>query len=163
MAGPAFDAETYRTWRTAAGLPRVDRALRDLYARLDAEVASHEPVCRISGRCCRFREFGHRLYVTGLEIAWFLRQLPAEQHREPDAADPAGTCPYQLRGLCSTHTIRPMGCRVFFCQPGSEDWQNELYEFYLAELRDLHDREGLAYRYLDWIAGLEAAAEVTKR
>lgn len=178
-------------WHDAARRPAVDAAIRTLYARLDADVAARGPTCWVSGKCCNFDAFGHRLYVTALEIAWFLQQvapspgvdrqagrdatsvggradatLPLPQlaagPAEPDAPLPAA-CVYQVDGLCTTHVMRPLGCRIFFCQQGTEHWQNELYEQYLSELRTLHERHGLPYRYLEWRAGLVEARAATSR
>ena len=50
-----------------------------------------------------------------------------------------------------------MGCRVFFCERGTQQWQNELYEAFLARLRALHDDLDLPYRYMEWRGGLEEA------
>ena len=75
--------------------------------------------------------------------------------RLPQLAEHAGACPYQVEGLCSTHTIRPLGCRVFFCQAGTEAWQQDLYESFLRRLTRLHEQLDVPYRYMDWIAGLE--------
>jgi hypothetical protein len=52
-----------------------------------------------------------------------------------------------------------MGCRVFFCQEGTQGWQQELYEQFLAELRRMHEDRGLPYRYMEWRAGLREAGE----
>jgi Fe-S-cluster containining protein len=170
-------------WAAAAARPAVDEALRKLYAELDTAVAARGPTCWTSGRCCKFVEFDHRLYVTGLEIAWFLQQVelpktPGEGQtvgadpppslpgvpgvRLPQWAEHAGACPYQIGGLCSTHAVRPLGCRIFFCQAGTEAWQQDLYEEFLAKLQRLHREEGLPYRYMDWIAGLTEAAEAAR-
>jgi len=156
-------------------LPAVDVGLRDLYAELDAAIAAKGPTCWSSGKCCKFDEFGHRLYVTGLEIAWFMRQVgeakaeagndvTESRIRLPQFAElsmprPGGACAYQIDGLCSTHTVRPLGCRIFFCQQGTEAWQQDLYEAFLKRLQNLHDQHGLEYRYMDWIAGLSQAAQ----
>ena len=156
----------------------IDAAIRALYADLDAAVAERGPVCNASGRCCRFEEFGHRLYVTGLEIAWFLQEagsrasavgdatqqaahqdLPLQQlasASEPQTLTP--NCPYQIDGLCSTHTIRPLGCRVFFCEEGTEDWQQDTTERFLDRLKQLHTEHDLPYAYMEWRAGLAEAA-----
>ncbi|MEM8739092.1 MAG: hypothetical protein AAGG38_11530 [Planctomycetota bacterium] len=166
----------WRAWRDAAARPGVDDKLRELYAELDASVAARGPTCWASGECCRFEAYGHRLYVTGLEIAWFLGQVErgagtgAEAGgnrgggraegggvRLPQFAEEAGSCPYQVGGRCGEHGVRPMGCRVFFCQAGTEAWQQALYEDFLGRLRGLHEAEGVAYRYMDWIAGLNEA------
>lgn len=167
----------WNAWRQAAALPEIDVALRELYAEIDAAVAAKGPTCWTSGKCCKFDEFGHRLYVTGLEIAWFLAQVQGVDSgsggfssvdstgsssgggvRLPQFAEHSGACPYQIGGLCSTHTVRPLGCRIFFCQQGTEAWQQDLYETFLRRLRLLHDEQALEYRYMDWIAGLDAAA-----
>lgn len=160
-------------WRAAAARPAIDADLRALYADVDAAIAQRGPTCWTSGKCCKFDTFGHRLYVTALEVAWFLGQVdgPADAGadaagavpvagggiRLPQMAETAGACPYQLAGRCSTHAVRPLGCRIFFCQAGTEDWQQDLYESFLTRLRAMHERHGVDYRYLDWIAGLEVA------
>ncbi len=43
----------------------------EILAELDADVAGRRPVCRASGRCCKFEAYGHRLYVTGVELEFF--------------------------------------------------------------------------------------------
>jgi len=164
-------------WRAAARRAVIDAAIRDLYARLDADIAARGPTCWQSGKCCKFGSYGHRLYVTGLEIAWFLGHLrsavgdrrsgkssqtvaamalPQIADRTSQTADSPDACPYQIDGLCSTHAIRPLGCRIFFCQQGTQDWQQDLYEGYLKQLRTLHDAHGLEYRYMEWRDGLRA-------
>lgn len=169
----------WASWRDASVVPGINGALRDLYAELDAAIVAKGPMCWSSGKCCKFDDFGHRLYVTGLEIAWFLGQvgsagpqggsLKSEARnaetdrglRLPQLAEHPGACPYQTNGLCSTHTIRPLGCRVFFCQQGTEAWQQDLYEAFLKRLQTLHDEHGLEYRYMDWIAGLNEAEQAS--
>jgi len=157
---PSPSQDLWPAWRSAATQPAIDAAIADLYKRLDADIASRSPTCWVSGRCCNFDAFGHKLYVTGLEIAWMLAKVPRE---EPPHADwPArltvdGTCPFQVSRLCTVHTIRPLGCRIFFCQQGTEGWQQELYESYLTDLRRLHDEHALEYRYMEWRGGLRDA------
>lgn len=165
---PTDNATPWTTWRDAAARPEIDVALRTLYAELDDAITQRGPTCWSSGKCCKFDDFGHRLYVTGLEIAWFLGQCgtrdaergtddPPVGIRLPQLAEHPGACPYQIDGLCSTHTVRPLGCRIFFCQRGTEAWQQDLYETYLDRLRRFHEAQQLEYRYMDWIAGLDEA------
>ncbi len=159
-------------WWDATGRSAVDQSLRRLYADLDAAVAARGPRCDASGRCCQFDAYGHRLYVTGLEIAWLLRQLPAAPDPNPQEPSPRpasalnilpqtppleGGCRFQKDRLCTVHRVRPMGCRVFFCEKGTEDWQHALYEDFLARLRRLHDAHTLPYAYLEWRHGLQEA------
>jgi len=148
-------------WFAAVDQPAVDQAIAALYTDLDVEVARYQPRCDQSGRCCRFESFGHRLYVTALEIARFLRHAPVVSPPARTAtALPIFTeplpdaCPYQLDGLCSVHTIRPHGCRIFFCQEGSEVWQQTLYETYLDRLKQMHAQWQLPYQYMEWRQGL---------
>lgn len=119
-------------------------------------MAALPATCARSGRCCHFDRFGHRLYVTALEIAWLVRQLPDEAIRTIDRQALATTdgCPFQRDRLCSVHALRPLGCRVFLCDRSTEADQNRLYEGYLADLRHLHDQHDIAYRYIEWRAGL---------
>lgn len=153
----------WRAWFDASARQAIDEAISDLYRRLGERVAQRGPVCWASGRCCNFDAYGHRLYVTGLETAWVLRRVHdrAEVRGQTGASstklpivDARGRCVYQIDGLCSIHDARPMGCRVFFCQRGAEHWQHELYEQFLGELKAMHDKNGLPYRYMEWRAAL---------
>lgn len=66
------------------------------------------------------------------------------------AARARGGCPFQLANLCGVHTIKPLGCRVYFCDQAAETWQQELSERLLGQIRDIHDRHQLPYRYGEW-------------
>jgi Fe-S-cluster containining protein len=166
----SLDAESaaqWRQWAAAVAEPDCDRAVGELYDRVDAAVAERGPACRASGRCCHFDTWGHRLYVTGLEIAWLLNRLDAEPRRtlvesRAEIADFDG-CLFQVDRLCRVHRIRPLGCRLFFCDRDSSDWQHAAYERFLHDLQRLHERLGLPYRYLEWRAGLREAASVIDR
>ena len=155
----APDTELWRQWFDTVAEPATDRAIRELYSALDDAVTAYGPTCWISGKCCNFQNYGHRLYVTGLEIAWFLhqRRQDAEPITHPDDAETTGACPYQVNQLCTAHRTRPTGCRVFFCQHGTEDWQHGIYEHYLAQFRALHERLGVTYQYMEWLTGLDEA------
>lgn len=174
----ANNAQHWQVWQTAAKQGAIDLAIRALYRDLDAAVVERGPVCNTSGRCCRFEEYGHRLYVTGLEIAWFMQAVgsresgvgkasassdvslnqfaPATSHHPPATPD---ACPYQIDGLCSVHAIRPLGCRVFFCEAGTEDWQQDTTERFLNRLKALHAEHGLPYAYMEWRMGLAEASK----
>ncbi|HZJ69582.1 MAG TPA: hypothetical protein VFF36_01525 [Planctomycetota bacterium] len=115
--------------------------LAALYAHVDAEIAARRPRCELSGRCCDFERSDHRLYATDLETA----AARAAAGGVPDA--PSGRCPWYVDGLCRNRAGRPLGCRVYFCDPGWESEMPAVYERYHAELRAVHDRHGLPYRY----------------
>ncbi len=130
---------------------RARVALEQLYDRIQTETDHRRPRCEVSGRCCRFEEYGHRLYVTALELAVFTAKLA---EREYSVQDNPGRCPFQAGGLCSVHSIRPMGCRLFFCDSSSRQWQEEQYEKFHGEVKALHDELDVPYSYMEWIAGL---------
>ena len=51
----------------------VDRSAQDR----DRAVAELAPVCRLSGRCCRFEEYGHTLFLSAAEAAVLIAELDA--------------------------------------------------------------------------------------
>jgi len=144
-------------WFDAAANPSVAEALNDLRNMVDRAVADRQPVCEASGRCCRFESFGHRLFVTGLEAAHVVRSLTSDRVRAAtDVAE--GACQLQHGGRCSIHETRPLGCRIFFCDPTADAWQQRLYESMQRTIRTIHDTHALPYRYMEWRAALREAA-----
>jgi Fe-S-cluster containining protein len=137
--------------------PEVRRAVARLYGQIQEATDQRRPRCVMSGRCCRFEEYGHRLFVTTMELACFHHELQAmragdSSHRR-SSWDGSG-CPFQRSKLCSVHAIRPMGCRLFFCDATAEQWQQALYEQCHGELRRLHDELQVPYRYMEWRTAL---------
>ena len=61
--------------RDAATRWQVRDAVISVYAAVQKEIDARRPLCVISGRCCRFEEYGHRLYVTTIELAVFTNDL----------------------------------------------------------------------------------------
>ncbi len=144
---------------SAASRAEVSDAVGGVYAALGDAIELRRPICVTSGRCCRFEEFGHRLFVTTMEMAAFVRDLGAER-TIPERVQRWGGrgCPFQVGGLCSVHAIRPFGCRVFFCDATSTGWQSEQYERFHKELKRLHEALGVPYFYVEWRAALAALA-----
>ena len=65
---------------------KVHAAVLALYREVDAAVAAAGPVCVASGRCCRFKEYGHVLFLSNLEAAILLESAPAyERPARPTA------------------------------------------------------------------------------
>jgi Fe-S-cluster containining protein len=139
--------------RSAAARPELRAAVNEVYQRVQREVDARRPVCAASGRCCRFEDYGHRLYVSTLELAAFQHEL--EQARAegrvgvPEPWDGKG-CPFQVSKLCGVHPFRPFGCRMFFCDETSTEWQNQAYERFHGELKQLHETLGVPYAYVEW-------------
>ena len=157
MPGEPDNPNTLRAWIAAARDPQIVGELELLYQHIAQEVARHQPRCTQSGRCCHFDAWGHRLYVTGLEAAYLFTRL--DHPLTPDdiaRARTDGGCPFQNSLLCSVHPIRPLGCRVYYCDQADHGWQEALTEHTLAEFRALHDRHALEYRYGEWRTMLAA-------
>jgi Fe-S-cluster containining protein len=133
---------------SASARPDVHAAVKQIYADVQNQIDLRRPLCQLSGRCCRFEEFGHRLYVTTLELATFLHDL--QQMNLPIPSPNPGGCIFQKNKLCSVHTIRPFGCRLFFCDSTSTDWQHEQYQLFHSRLKSLHDQLNVPYFYLEW-------------
>jgi hypothetical protein len=118
-AGPEVPEELYRL-------------VRELYREVDAAVAAAGPVCEASGRCCRFKEYGHVLFLSNLEAAVLLAEAPPyEQPVSPDF------CPFQKDRLCSAREPRPLGCRIYHCDPAYQETGNQITESFLKRLKQL--------------------------
>ena len=132
----------------------VRAQLTQLYDDLDAEVAAQGPVCLVSGRCCRFEEYGHTLFITAVEAALLVADAP----NPPRPPDDGSTCPWQDRaGRCTARGARPLGCRVYFCDPAYEGKAEALTETYLGRLRRLVEAQGLPWAYAPLHDHLRAA------
>jgi Fe-S-cluster containining protein len=116
-------------------------ALQALYAELDAEIARLGPACALSGRCCRFEEYGHTLFLSAPEAALLVAEAPAPSR----PLDEGATCPWQdAEGRCTARAARPLGCRVYFCDPSYQPRAPELSERYISRLKRLvadHDED----------------------
>src|SRR5688572_232070 len=67
----AMDQALRQAVEEAARSADVRGAVEAIYAELEVDIDRRRPRCDASGRCCRFEEFGHRLYVTTVELATF--------------------------------------------------------------------------------------------
>lgn len=153
-----------RAWLAAAAGPaRAD--LDAVYSAIEQEVRSRGPACWASGRCCHFERTGHRLFVTGLEAAHTaLAAAPgALTPLTIDEALARGGCPLQAGNLCTAHAIRPLGCRVYFCDRSASTWQRDLSERWLARVRTIHDAHAIPYLYGEWRAMLRLIADELAR
>jgi len=122
--------------------PAVAEAVRAIYAAADREVAEAGPRCEASGRCCRFTEWGHVLFLSHLELAVLLDGAPA--YTKPVGPD---GCPFQVQRLCTAREQRPLGCRVYFCDPAYQERAGEITEKYLGQLKELAHAHDLGWQY----------------
>jgi Fe-S-cluster containining protein len=120
----------------------LKRKALDLYADVDRQVAAAGPVCVASGRCCRFKEFGHVLYLSHLEARVLLDSAPA--YEAPVTPE---FCPFQKDNLCTAREPRPLACRIYFCDPAYQDTSHRITEEALGRLKALCAAEGIEWRY----------------
>lgn len=145
-------------WLSAIALQPVRDELEEVYARVSRAIAERGPRCWTSGKCCNFEEYGHRLYCTGLETAYAVAEGAKADAEAIAAARARGGCPFQDGKLCGIQTIKPLGCRVYFCDVKAQGWQEELTEKMLEQIRGIHTRWEIPYRYGEWRSMLERFA-----
>jgi Fe-S-cluster containining protein len=134
----------------------VRRQVLEIYREADAAVAAAGPVCVASGRCCRFKEHGHTLFISELEAEVLLAAAPPYQ--QPVSAD---FCPFQKDNLCTAREPRPLGCRVYFCDPNYQEKSHEITEAYLRRLKALAADNGLDWHYAPLHHFLNAELPIT--
>jgi hypothetical protein len=125
---------------TAAARLRLE--VLQLYDEVDKEVAAVGPVCVASGKCCRFKEYGHTLFVSRLEAAVLLAAAPP--YEAPVSAD---FCPFQKDNLCTAREPRPLGCRVYYCDPKYQETGSQITEKYLDRLKQISADNQLDWQY----------------
>jgi hypothetical protein len=121
---------------------QLRRQVLKLYREVDREVTAAGPVCVASGRCCRFKEYGQVLFLSNLEAEVLLHGAPP--YEGPVTPD---FCPFQKGTLCTAREPRPLGCRVYYCDPGYQETGNRITETYLHKLKELAAAHAIPYRY----------------
>lgn len=131
------------------------QAVKAVFDSVDTQVGATAPVCINRGACCRFESYGHDLFVTSVELAYFVGCSDEELLAPPDRS----FCPYQQGGKCVARVQRPLGCRVYFCEDRSQHWQSDLTEATLRKLAEIGEQFQLEYAYLEWTTGLRKLAD----
>ncbi len=149
-----------RGFPTRASAPRFSREaferLEGIYREVDAAVAEFGPRCDLSGRCCDFERSGHVLYATDLEAHYLLDRARRETDDASRFAPDGRLCPFWRKPLCAARAGRPLGCRVYFCDPAFAQRMPEVYERFQTAIRGLHDALGLEYNYAPLVETLHA-------
>ncbi|MGL4420966.1 MAG: hypothetical protein ACRCZF_09910 [Gemmataceae bacterium] len=122
--------------------PEVRERVEQVYARVDAAIAAAKPKCEASGRCCRFAEYGHTLFLSHFEAEILLESAPG--YDQP--VDRTG-CPFQVGNRCTARAERPLGCRIYFCDPAFQEPAHELTESALKELKAIAEEFGTTWHY----------------
>ncbi|MDX2148396.1 MAG: YkgJ family cysteine cluster protein [Planctomycetota bacterium] len=155
-------ASPWRAWIVASQTETIAHELELIYADVSRAISARGPACWASGRCCNFEKTGHRLYCTALEAAYAVTRLSVAPSRKQIAlARVRGDCPFLADNLCGIHHLKPLGCRVYFCDRSAQDWQRDLSEAALTRIRNLHERHAIEYWYAEWRTLLDALAAVS--
>ncbi|CAN5486495.1 hypothetical protein BH11PLA2_BH11PLA2_34290 [soil metagenome] len=113
-----------------------------VYAEVDAAIAAAKPRCDASGRCCRFTEYGHTLFLSQFEADILLETAPA--YTKPVTRD---GCPFQVDNLCTARDERPLGCRIYFCDPAFQEPQQKITEDAIAKLKAIANEFDTGWKY----------------
>jgi Fe-S-cluster containining protein len=116
--------------------------VKQIYDWLDASIGNIGVQCKACGKCCDFKSFGHRLYITTPELLCFKTNIKDLKQMTTDV------CPYMQNGKCTAREFRFAGCRIFFCKANSE-LLSELGEQAVEKFKKLCDKYSLQYRYTD--------------
>ncbi len=141
------------------GCEELAERMRAFYEEVDAEIAARGPTCWNRGDCCKFDAYDHNLFVTSVELTYFATGKQDDRRRPEDD----GSCPYQIDGRCTAREHRPLGCRVFFCDPNAKNWQGPLYEARLKQFHQLGAELGVDYRYVEWLSALNRVFDGANR
>lgn len=128
-----------------------------IYSEADTAVAAAGPVCESSGRCCRFTEYDHTLFLCELEADVLLETAPDYSGVTPDG------CPFQVNNLCTARAERPLGCRVYFCDPTFKDRMPEIMEAGIDQLKTLTIESRREWKYAPLHEFLGQALKVGRR
>ena len=121
----------------------VRQSVLAVYAAADAAIAAAAPRCDASGRCCRFTEYGHTLFISAFEAELLLAGAPIYKEG-PFSRD---GCPYQVNGLCTAREHRPLGCRIYFCDPSFQSRMAEITEEAIAALKRIANEHDTGWHY----------------
>jgi len=117
-----------------------------LYRTVDRKVQAAGPICTLSGFCCDFPRSGQTLFATALETDMVLSR------GEPPAPERRGWCPFYRRRLCTLRELRPLGCRIYFCDSSFQaSAMSDIAESAHRELQRIHDEHDVPYRYAPFL------------
>ncbi len=135
---------------------RLLERVAEIYRRLERKLRLSEESagrCRACGDCCDFDAFDHRLFITPPELE-YLRASLGDDNLMPMTS---GRCPYNVDGKCGVYEYRFAGCRIFCCS-GDKDFQSELSERVLEELKSICEEFQIPYSYTHLAAALNGCA-----
>jgi len=122
----------------------IDR-VRNIYREIDEALENSPQLtgrCSACGKCCNFESYDHRLYVTPPELEYLAYHIGRENIKPMTD----GICPYNVNGKCTVYEYRFASCRIFCCT-GDKDFQRQLTESTLTDLKKLCLKFEMPYSY----------------
>jgi hypothetical protein len=137
----------------------LDR-VRQIYDQIDT-AGKNSPAlagkCSACGKCCSFESFGHRLYITPPELQYLAHHIGSENLKPMTN----GCCPYNVKGKCIVYNYRFASCRIFCCT-GDKDFQSQLTESILTQLKKLCRDFAVPYKYMELATALSGSMFCTQ-
>lgn len=130
--------------------PHIRERLDGIYRRLQDDIAATGVVCRQRGLCCDFEKMDHVLFCSTLELE---NMASAPRY---EAANASGRlCPFWKDGMCEARDVRPLGCRVYYCDTSyTAEHSQRVYEKYHRDIEELARESNTDYAYVPMIAAL---------
>jgi hypothetical protein len=125
----------------------ISKAVEEVYRWIESQGIDH--ACVGCGDCCNFTKYDHLLFVTSVELIHFIHAVGAENIKPMND----GICPYRVDNKCTVYKSRFAGCRIFQCK-GNDDQQGEVMEKALAKFKQIGEKFGVDYSYMDLARGL---------
>ncbi len=147
---------------------RLVQEVTEIYNWLDSQISEQSNLagrCDACGRCCDFKGFDHRLFVTTPELLYLAANVGAENIKPPPLLScdsktrgrikPMTTnrCPYQTDDKCTVYKFRFAGCRIFCCK-ADKDFQSRLSEMAIKKFKSICEQFLIPYRYADLATAL---------
>jgi len=113
-----------------------------MYREVDRAVTAAGPICVASGKCCRFKEYGHMLYLSNLEADVLLSNAPP--YEQPVSADSAR---FRRRIFAPPASLGRWHAESFSGDPNYQETANRLTEEFLHRLKALALENDIEWRY----------------
>jgi len=129
--------------------------VRDIYRQIEESLNSAPEAagkCHACGKCCNFESYDHRLYITPPELQYLAFHIGAENIRKMNN----GVCPYNEKGKCTVYEYRFASCRIFCCT-GDREFQSQLTESTLVQLKHLCEDLAVPYKYMELSTALSGS------
>ena len=126
-----------------AFLQKVEEIYNQIHQKLD-ENPKKRGKCNACGKCCDFKTYDHKLFLTTPEIIYLKEKLKPRKLKKMTTS----ACPYNVDGNCRIYNLRFAGCRIFGCN-ANENLQAELSESAIESLKQICEQFQIPYRYTD--------------